>query len=234
MHLLWAYPSDVPVYYLGRITKFIGAYDVRQVLMPKILTKMLNVRYLDPGSPRVFNSSFRFCQLIFRKLERCSKIVFYRQKYFSGDVMRVREIMQLKGGILYTATTQQSLISAVDAMAELDVGSLLIMQEGKMVGLLTFREVMLAIKQNHSSLDGLIVGDVMIRNPVTAFPDMEANDLRRLMIDSHSRYLPVLDGAVLMGVISFLDVAKAVLEEQNFENKMLKNYIKNWPEAPAN
>lgn len=148
--------------------------------------------------------------------------------------MRVREIMQLKGGILYTATTQQSLISAVDAMAELDVGSLLIMQEGKMVGLLTFREVMLAIKQNHSSLDGLIVGDVMIRNPVTAFPDMEANDLRRLMIDSHSRYLPVLDGAVLMGVISFLDVAKAVLEEQNFENKMLKNYIKNWPEAPAN
>lgn len=148
--------------------------------------------------------------------------------------MRVREIMQLKGGILYTATTQQSLISAVDAMAELDVGSLLIMQEGKMVGLLTFREVMLAIKQNHSSLDGLIVGDVMIRNPVTAFPDMEANDLRRLMIDSHSRYLPVLDGDVLMGVISFLDVAKAVLEEQNFENKMLKNYIKNWPEAPAN
>lgn len=102
-----------------------------------------------------------------------------------------------------------------------------------MVGLLTFREVMLALKKNGSGLDGILVGDVMIRNPVTAFPDMAANDLRRLMIDSRSRYLPVLDGDVLMGVISFLDVAKAVLEEQNFENKMLKNYIKNWPDTPA-
>jgi CBS domain-containing protein len=59
---------------------------------------------------------------------------------------------------------------------------------------------------------------------------MEANDLRRLMIEKHSRYLPVVEGDTLMGVISFLDVAKAVLEEQNFENKMLKSYIKNWPD----
>ena len=48
------------------------------------------------------------------------------------------------------------------------------------------------------------------------------------------RYLPVTDGEQLLGVISFLDVAKAVLEEQSFENKMLKNYIKNWPdESPV-
>ncbi len=58
---------------------------------------------------------------------------------------------------------------------------------------------------------------------------MEANDLRRLMIDKHCRYLPVVDDGVLMGVISFLDVARAVLEEQSFENRMLKSYIKNWP-----
>ena len=63
---------------------------------------------------------------------------------------------------------------------------------------------------------------------------MEANDLRRLMIDKHSRYLPIMDGETLLGVISFLDVAKAVLEEQNFENKMLKNYIKNWPGDSGN
>ena len=74
----------------------------------------------------------------------------------------------------------------------------------------------------------------MVKNPVTAFPDMEVNQLRGLMIEKHSRYLPVLDGDVLMGVISFLDVAKAVLEEQSFENKMLKSYIKNWPsETPV-
>ena len=52
------------------------------------------------------------------------------------------------------------------------------------------------------------------------------------MIDRHSRYLPVMDGETLQGVISFLDVAKAVLEEQSFENRMLKSYIKNWPDEP--
>lgn len=148
--------------------------------------------------------------------------------------MQVREILRLKGGTLYTATPGQTLAAAIDTMAELDAGSLVVMEAGKMVGMLTFREVMKALQQHKGSPDGILIGDVMVRDPVTAYPDMEANELRRLMIDKHSRYLPVMDGALLMGVISFLDVAKAVLEEQSFENQMLKSYIKNWPdETPA-
>ncbi len=146
--------------------------------------------------------------------------------------MQVREIIGLKGATLYTATPQQSLASAITSMAELDVGSLVVMDAGKMAGMLTFREVLQALKGQNACTDGLTVGDVMVKDPVTAYPGMEANDLRRLMIEKHSRYLPVVEGDVLQGVISFLDVAKAVLEEQSFENKMLKNYIKNWPDEP--
>jgi CBS domain-containing protein len=146
--------------------------------------------------------------------------------------MQVREIIQLKGGTLYTTTPAQSLADAVDAMAELDVGSLVVMDAGKMVGMLSFREVLLAFSRHGSCPEGVPVGDVMVRDPVTAYPDMDANELRRLMIEKHSRYLPVMEGGVLLGVISFLDVAKAVLEEQSFENKMLKSYIKNWPDEP--
>lgn len=147
--------------------------------------------------------------------------------------MQVREIIRIKGGTLYTTTPQQPLAGAIDTMAELDVGSLVVMAEGKMAGLLTFREVLQALKKYAGKLDAVTVGDVMVANPVTAYPDMETNDLRRLMIDKHCRYLPVMDGGTLLGVISFLDVAKAVLEEQSFENKMLKNYIKNWPDESA-
>lgn len=143
--------------------------------------------------------------------------------------MQVREILRVKGATLYTAAPQQSLAFAIDSMADLDVGSLVVMDAGKMVGMLTFREVLLALKGKAATAEQLTVGDVMVTNPVTAFPDMEANDLRRLMIDKRSRYLPVIEDDTLMGVISFLDVAKAVLEEQSFENKMLKSYIKNWP-----
>ena len=148
--------------------------------------------------------------------------------------MQVREILRVKGSALFTVSSSQTLSFAIDSMADLDVGSLVVMDDGKMVGMLTFREILLALRAHAKGLDDLTVGDVMVKNPVTAFPDMEVNELRGLMIEKHSRYLPVLDGGVLMGVISFLDVAKAVLEEQSFENKMLKSYIKNWPsETPV-
>lgn len=144
--------------------------------------------------------------------------------------MLVREILRVKDGTLYTATPGQTLADAVDSMAELDAGSLVIMQDGKMVGMLTFREVMKAMSRHKEAPEKVLLGDIMLKEPVTGYPDMEANELRRLMIEKHSRYLPIMDGPVLMGVISFLDVAKAVLEEQSFENKMLKSYIKNWPD----
>ncbi len=148
--------------------------------------------------------------------------------------MQVREILRVKGSALFTVSSSQTLSFAIDSMADLDLGSLVVMDDGKMVGMLTLREILLALLAHAKGPDDLTVGDVMVKDPVTAYPDMEVNELRGLMIEKHSRYLPVIDGGVLMGVISFLDVAKAVLEEQSFENKMLKSYIKNWPsETPA-
>ena len=144
--------------------------------------------------------------------------------------MQVREIINLKGGTLFTSTPQQLLASAIDTMADLDVGSLVVMDGGKMVGMLTFREVLKALKAHNACPVGVTVGEVMVADPVKAEPQMEVNELRQLMLESHSRYLPVVEDGTLLGVISFHDVAKAVFEEQNFENKMLKNFIKNWPE----
>lgn len=146
--------------------------------------------------------------------------------------MQVREILRVKGSTLFTTSPQQLLSDAVAAMAENDVGSLVVMGGGRMVGMLTFREVIKAIN-DHKLADTVKVESVMVRDPVTVSPDMEVDDLRRLMIEKRSRYLPVMDGTVLMGVISFLDVAKAVLEEQSFENRMLKNYIRNWPDGES-
>src|ERR671918_51428 len=71
------------------------------------------------------------------------------------------------------------------------------------------------------NLGELKVSEIMVRDRVTAAPEMEVNDLRRTMLESGARYLPVIKDARLLGVISFRDVAKAVLEEQDFENSML-------------
>jgi CBS domain-containing protein len=70
--------------------------------------------------------------------------------------------------------------------------------------------------------------------PLTVTPETDVMEVRRLMLERHARYLPVMDGKTLMGVISFYDVARAVLDEQSFENRMLKAYIRDWPdEQPA-
>ena len=114
-------------------------------------------------------------------------------------------------------------------MAKDNLGSLVVVDQGRMVGMLTFHELLQAVAKRSGSLGEVRVVDIMQKDPVTATPEMEVNDLRRTMLESGARYLPVMQDGKLIGVISFRDVAKAVLEEQDFENKMLKGYIKNWP-----
>lgn len=151
--------------------------------------------------------------------------------------MKVREVLKVKGSTLFTVTPESRLSEAVLVMAEQDIGSLVVISEGRLVGMLTFREVIrvLAKRQaEHRSgptppVSEIFVHEVMNPEPTIAAPDTDVNDLRRLMLETRQRYLPVMEDNTLMGVISFHDVARAVLDEQGFENKMLKAYIRDWP-----
>ena len=143
--------------------------------------------------------------------------------------MQVKEILRVKGSSLLSIEPSGRAVDAVTTMARENLGSLVVVDQGRMTGMLTFHELLRAIATRNGALGDTRVSELMVRDPVTASPDMEVNDLRRTMLESGARYLPVLQDGRLLGVISFRDVAKAVLEEQDFENKMLKGYIKNWP-----
>ncbi len=79
-------------------------------------------------------------------------------------------------------------------------------------------------------LGGRTVRKVMeVISPCSCTPETELDQVRPMMLSRHTRYMPVMDNRMLMGVISFYDVAKAVVDSQNFENKMLKAYIRDWP-----
>ncbi|MQY50486.1 CBS domain-containing protein [Rhodocyclus tenuis] len=145
--------------------------------------------------------------------------------------MLVREILRVKGSRLYTVSPDQPLSEALAAMADHDIGSLAVLDGKRLVGVLTFREMLHALHRPLGETSAITVAQVMVPDPVTASPDMDLDELRRLMVDKRSRYLPVLDGEELAGIVSFHDVARAVLEEQSFENLLLKNYIRNWPEG---
>lgn len=144
--------------------------------------------------------------------------------------MRVSDILRVKGGTLYTISPDEPLAKAVDTMAQFDIGSLAVMEHGDLVGMLTFREVLHTVARNGGSVGNNTVRSVMDDHPMSCTPETELDQVRPLMLEKHTRYMPVMDAKMLMGVISFYDVAKAVVDSQNFENKMLKAYIRDWPE----
>jgi CBS domain-containing protein len=151
--------------------------------------------------------------------------------------MQVKEVLRIKGSTLYTATPDTPLSDGVMTMADNDIGSLVVMKSGRLVGMLTFREVIAVLAKRQKErragptppIAEIKVGEAMHTDPFVTHPEMDLDELRSQMIEQHARYVPVMEGETLLGVISFHDVARAVLEEKNFENRMLKGYIKNWP-----
>lgn len=144
--------------------------------------------------------------------------------------MLVSEILRIKGNTLFTVAPEGAVLDAVKVMAEQDIGSLVVMDHGRLAGMLTFREVLAALAKG-GSVERMRVADIYARDPITAAPRLDAMELRGRMLERHQRYVPVLDGATLLGVVSFHDIAKAVYEEQSFENRMLKSYIEDSPTA---
>ena len=152
--------------------------------------------------------------------------------------MKVADILRVKGNTLFTVPPEQALADAARTMAEMDIGSLVVMEHGDLVGMLTFREVIQAVVRNGGHFGTTIVRTVMDDAPLTCTPGTDMDEVRRMMLQRHARYMPVLDRKTLMGVVSFYDVAKAVVDSQDFENRMLKAYIRDWPadgaeDAPA-
>ena len=147
--------------------------------------------------------------------------------------MKVTDILRVKGNTLYTVHPDQTLADAAKTMAEMDIGSLVVMEHGDLVGMLTFREVIQRLVKNGGGVGTTLVRSSMDDAPVTCTLETDMDEVRRMMLGCHARYMPVMDKRMLMGVVSFYDVAKAVVDSQNFENKLLKAYIRDWPQEES-
>ncbi|ANN66498.1 CBS domain-containing protein [Bordetella bronchialis] len=144
-------------------------------------------------------------------------------------MLKVSEILRVKGDTLYTATPDTPVSKAVETMSLQDIGSLVIMESGMLAGMLTFREIIQHLNRNGGTLGNTTIRAIMDDAPVSVTPNTSAEEVQRLMLEKHARYIPVMDGNMLMGVISFYDMAQAIVNAQRFENNMLKAYIRDWP-----
>ncbi|TPW16708.1 MAG: Inosine-5'-monophosphate dehydrogenase [Halothiobacillaceae bacterium] len=149
--------------------------------------------------------------------------------------MKVGYVLEQKGVQSYSTTADQPLTRAAAVMTEQRIGSLVVTAEGRIESIVTERDVLFAVGRYQGEISALTVRDVMAPTLVTCSSDDTLDRVMDLMINNRTghriRHLPVVDNGELRGVISISDVVEALLTQVEFENKLLKNYIKNWPDA---
>lgn len=145
--------------------------------------------------------------------------------------MRVRDILKAKKthGQILRVSDRDPVSRALAIMVEKDTGSVAVYKDGRFAGMLTFREVLQAVHAaGAAALDGEC-GAIFSRDDHCATPDDSVDQIRNMMTTHHIRYLPVAEGGELIDIVSFYDVARSVAKQADFENRMLKEYIREWP-----
>lgn len=151
--------------------------------------------------------------------------------------MNIEHILKEKGQTFEAVRPDQPLSEAVSVMMAHRIGSVVVCEDDHLRGIVSERDILRMVDERPDGLAGLKVADVMSTDLVTCDPGDGVDDAMSRMMDNATgrrvRHLPVLDGDRLMGIISIGDVVQALLTEVTFENRLLKNYIKNWPDEPG-
>lgn len=140
--------------------------------------------------------------------------------------MYVKEILRDKGYDVYTIPSTATLTEVVDELVARNCGSLVVVDSGQMVGIVTERDILRACSQRRISLQETMLRDVMMRNVLTVTPCQKVSEVMGLMTEYRVRHLPVTNqDSELMGILSIGDVVKAHHAELTRENEFLKEYI---------
>jgi CBS domain-containing protein len=121
----------------------------------------------------------------------------------------IREVMTEQ---LVTVEPSTSVAAAVTVMGIQGVGAVLVMEEGRLDGIFTERDLVRALS-NDIGASSQPVAHWMTRNPVTVGPEVPVEEALQIMLTGHFRHLPVMEGERLVGVVSIRDLSRATLRE---------------------
>lgn len=136
----------------------------------------------------------------------------------------VKQILEEKHKNPTTIESHHSVLDALRLMADTDVGAVMVVDDGALVGVVSERDYVRKVVQAAIPSD-THVADVMTVGVVAVTPEHSIEQCMALMMQKHFRHLPVLDGGTLIGVISVRDVVKAALDEREYRIDQLENYI---------
>lgn len=140
-------------------------------------------------------------------------------------MITVKHILRSKGDATLSTDPSVSVREALEVMRHNNVGSLLVIRDGKLVGLFTERDFARNVAvRGPSSLEGM-VGDVMVEDVLFVSPDTPIEDCMALMTEKRTRHLPVLENDKLVGIVSIGDIVKGLIEDKDFVIEQLERYI---------
>jgi len=137
----------------------------------------------------------------------------------------VIQLLEVKGGQVFSVTPTDSVLHAIEMMATRHIGALLVMEKGSLLGVISERDyARKVILKNRASHDTR-VADIMSPPAITVGPSDTVHHCMELMTQSRVRHLPVVEGARVVGMLSIGDLVKAVIEGQRDQIEQLERYI---------
>jgi CBS domain-containing protein len=137
----------------------------------------------------------------------------------------VRNILQKKGNAVYSVSPDSSVYDALEDLEEKNLGGLVVVENGKLIGVFTERDYARKVILKGRSSRETLVRDIMTSRPIFVSPDNTIDDCMQLMSDKVIRHLPVLENGELVGVLSIGDIVRYIINEKDFIIENLEHYI---------
>ncbi|MCH7773799.1 MAG: CBS domain-containing protein [Bacteroidetes bacterium] len=143
----------------------------------------------------------------------------------------IRQILNKKGNQVFSVTPETTVYDTLKLMADKNIGAVLVLDEGKLVGIMSERDYARKVILHGKFSKEIPVKEIMSANVIFIDPDQTIKNTKAIMIQKRIRHLPVMEDDKLVGIISIGDVVNAVLEENSFMIDQLATYIKGVPET---
>ena len=138
---------------------------------------------------------------------------------------QISEILEKKGGTTWSVSPDQSVYDALQVMADKGIGAVLVMQDGKLCGILSERDYARKVSLEGLSARSCTVSDIMTSKVLHVSRTHSVDECLEMMTDKHLRHLPVLESDDVIGMVSIGDLVKAIIEEQQLLINQLQQYI---------